>query len=137
MLDLSMLMQDESSRTLFSGSNSKRRHVDDYDGNSSGRRRLGLFSWQSFSFSSSNTAPASDEGDLKTEAFKRMHNLEVLLLNNVKFSQGFQDFPKNLIWLSWRGFSLNSIPASLYLRTLVVLDLQNSSLQCVWKGTKV
>ncbi|KAK9932115.1 hypothetical protein M0R45_019364 [Rubus argutus] len=136
MLDLSMLMQDESSRTLFSGSNSKRRHVDDYDGNSSGRRRLGLFSWQSFSFSSSNTTPASDEGDLKTVAFKRMHNLEVLLLNNVKFSRGFEDFPKNMIWLSWRGFSLNSIPASLYLRSLVVLDLRNSSLQCVWKGTK-
>ncbi|XP_061991608.1 disease resistance protein RPV1-like isoform X1 [Rosa rugosa] len=135
-LDLSMLMQDESSKTLFSGSNSKRHRVDDYDGNCSGRRRLSLFTWQLFSFSSANTTPASDEVDLKIEAFKKMHNLEVLLLNNVHFSQGFEDFPKNLIWLSWRGFSLNSIPASLYLKTLVVLDLRNSSLQCVWKGTK-
>lgn len=132
-----MLMQDESSKTLFSGSNSKRHRVDDYDGNCSGRRRLSLLTWQLFSFSSANTTPASDEVDLKIEAFKKMHNLEVLLLNNVHFSQGFEDFPKNLIWLSWRGFSLNSIPASLYLKTLVVLDLRNSSLQCVWKGTKV
>ncbi|CAL2244438.1 unnamed protein product [Prunus armeniaca] len=65
-----------------------------------------------------------------------MHNLELLLLDNVKVSGGYEDFPKNLIWLSWRGCALKSIPTNFYLENLIALDLRNSSLQHVWKGTK-
>ncbi|KAI5338872.1 hypothetical protein L3X38_018144 [Prunus dulcis] len=65
-----------------------------------------------------------------------MHNLELLLLDNVKISGGYEDFPKNLIWLSWRGFALKSIPTNLHFENLIALDLRNISLQHVWKGTK-
>ncbi|XP_021811781.1 TMV resistance protein N-like [Prunus avium] len=137
MLNIPMLIKDESSKIISSGSNRKRFHVEDYDGNcSSSRRRLGFFSWQSISSSSTNSFPVSNEIGFKTEAFRRMHNLELLVLDNVKISGGYEDFPKNLIWLSWRGFALKSIPTNFYLENLIALDLRNSSLQHVWKGTR-
>ncbi|XP_016647286.1 PREDICTED: TMV resistance protein N-like [Prunus mume] len=137
MLNIPMLIKDESSKIASSGSNRKRFHVEDYDGNcSSSRRRLGFFSWQSISFSSTNSFPVSNEIGFKTEAFRRMQNLELLLLDNVQVSGGYEDFPKNLIWLSWRGFALKSIPTNFYLENLIALDLRNSSLQHVWKGTR-
>ncbi|KAL6293937.1 hypothetical protein ACE6H2_002079 [Prunus campanulata] len=137
MLNIPMLIKDESSKIISSGNNRKRFHIEDYDGNcSSSRRRLGFFSWQSISSSSTNPFPVSNEIGFKTEAFRRMHNLELLLLDNVKISGGYEDFPKNLIWLSWRGFALKSIPTNFYLENLIALDLRNSSLQHVWKGTR-
>ncbi|XP_020415535.1 disease resistance protein RML1A [Prunus persica] len=137
MLNIPMLIKDESSKITSSGSNRKRFHVEDYDGNcSSSRRRLGFFSWQSISFSSTNSFPVSNGIGFKTEAFRRMHNLELLLLDNVKISGGYEDFSKNLIWLSSRGFALKSIPTNFRLENLIALDLRNSSLQHVWKGTK-
>ncbi|KAM1427564.1 hypothetical protein FF1_019721 [Malus domestica] len=73
----------------------------------------------------------------ETKAFTKMLNLELLLLDNVKLSGSYEDFPKKLIWLSWRGFSLKSIPANFCMENLVVLDLRKSSLQHVWNGTKI
>ncbi|BBG97106.1 hypothetical protein Prudu_006122 [Prunus dulcis] len=103
----------------------------DYDGSFSRRRRLDFFSWKSIAsnFSSTNSAPASNEVNFKREAFKRMNNLELLQLYNANISGGFEDFPKNLACLSWRGFPLKSLPANFCLENLVVLDLRNSSLQ--------
>ncbi|KAI5325540.1 hypothetical protein L3X38_034614 [Prunus dulcis] len=137
MLNIPMLIKDESSKIISSGSNRKGFHVEDYDGNcSSSRRRLGFFSWQSISSSSTNSFPVSNEIGFKTEAFRRMHNLELLLLDNVKISGRYEDFPKILIWLSWRGFALKSIPTNFSLENLIALDLRNSILQHVWKGTR-
>ncbi|XP_028961282.2 disease resistance-like protein DSC1 [Malus domestica] len=140
MLDLPVLMEDESYKTLFGKSNRKRCHVEDYEGNASRRRRIDYFSWKSIalSFSSTNLAQrsTSNEMDFKTEAFTGMNNLQLLLLNNVQINGDFEDFPKNLTWLSWRGFPLKSIPANFFLEYLVVLDLRNSSLELAWKGTR-
>ncbi|KAH0982041.1 hypothetical protein GBA52_009218 [Prunus armeniaca] len=130
------LMLNLPSKAIFSTSNQKRCHVEDFDGNCSRRRRLGYFSWISINSSSTNSAAASNEVDFKAEAFRRMHNLELLLLDNVKVSGDYEDFPKKLLWLCWRGFPLKSIPEKFYLENLVGLDLRNSSLQHVWKGTR-
>lgn len=137
MLDLPMLLKGESSETKFSRSTKKRCHVEDYDGNCTKRRQLGFFPWQSVDSTSKNSALAPNEVDFKSEAFRRMQNLKLLLVNNVKVSGCYEDFPKNLVWLSWRGFPLKSIPVDFYLENLVVLDMRNSSLQHVWKGTRV
>ncbi|XP_062023664.1 disease resistance protein RPV1-like [Rosa rugosa] len=115
-------------------SNTKRCHAEEYDGNCSRPRWLGFFSWKSNNFSL--TELDSDEGNFKTEAFKGMHNLKILLLNNVKFSGCYNDFPKKLSWLCWQGFPSESIPKEFHLRTLVVLELQNSKLKFVWEGKK-
>nr|XP_028949584.1 TMV resistance protein N-like isoform X2 [Malus domestica]XP_028949585.1 TMV resistance protein N-like isoform X2 [Malus domestica] len=87
-------------------------------------------------FPSTESSPVLNEVGFETKAFTEMLNLELLLLDNVKLSGSYEDFPKNLIWLSWRGFSLKSIPANFCLENLVVLDLRKSSLQHVWKGTR-
>nr|XP_008375654.2 disease resistance protein RML1A-like [Malus domestica] len=138
MLNLPVLMEDESLKPLFGKSNKKRCNVEDYEGKFSRRRRLDFFSWKSIAsnFSSTNSTPASNDLKFRTDAFTMMNNLELLLLNNVSICGGFEDFPKYLTWLSWRGFPLKSIPANFCLENLVVLDLRNSSLQHVWKGTR-
>ncbi|XP_048433342.1 disease resistance protein RPV1 isoform X3 [Pyrus x bretschneideri] len=122
-------------RTLV-GSDKQRCHVEDYDENSSRRSGLGFFSWKPISFSSTNSASASNEIDFKPEAFRRMHNLEILMLNNVNVRGSYEEFPKSLICLSWRGFHLKSVPENFYLENLVVLDMRNSSLQHVWNGIR-
>lgn len=132
-----MRMERMSSKAIL-GSNKKRWHnAEESDGNCSRRRRLSFFSWQSINYSSTNLASISSEADFKTEAFRRMHNLQLLLLNNVKLSGRYGDFPKKLIWLSWQGFPMKSIPTDFCLKNLAALELQHSILQLVWKGTKV
>ncbi|KAB2617024.1 TMV resistance protein N-like [Pyrus ussuriensis x Pyrus communis] len=88
-------------------------------------------------FPSTKSSPVLNEVRFETKAFTEMLNLELLLLDNVKLSGSYEDFPKNLIWLSWRGFSLKSIPSNFCMEHLVVLDLRYSSLQHIWKGTKI
>ncbi|CAN6700133.1 unnamed protein product [Malus baccata var. baccata] len=86
--------------------------------------------------SSPTLTPSSDEVAFKAETYSKMHNLEFLLLNNVKINGDYGDFPKNLVWLSWRGFPLDSIPANFCLEYVVALELHNSRLQHVWEGTR-
>ncbi|CAN6569914.1 unnamed protein product [Malus baccata var. baccata] len=131
------LMLNLASKRTFVGSDNKRCHAEDYDGNCSRRRRLGFFSWKPVSFSSTNSASASNEIDFKSEAFRRMHNLEILMLNNVNVRGSYEEFSKKLVCLSWRGFHLKSIPENFCLENLVVLDMRNSSLQHVWNETRV
>ncbi|XP_068302682.1 disease resistance protein RPV1-like [Pyrus communis] len=130
------LMLNLASKTTFVGCHKKRCHDEDYDGNCSRRRRLGFFSWKPVSFSSTNSASASNEMDFNSEVFRRMHNLELLMLNNVNVRGSYEEFPKSLICLSWRGFHLKSVPENFYLENLVVLDMRNSSLQHVWSGIR-
>ncbi|XP_008233337.2 PREDICTED: putative disease resistance protein At4g11170, partial [Prunus mume] len=78
------------SEAIFSTSNQKRCHVEDFDGNCSRRRRLGYFSWISINSSSTNSAAASNEVAFKAEAFRRMHNLELLLLDNEFLEQPYK-----------------------------------------------
>ncbi|TQD79623.1 hypothetical protein C1H46_034800 [Malus baccata] len=130
------VMLNLARKRTFVGSDKKRCHVEDYDGNCSRRRRVGFFSWKPISFSSTNSASASNEIDFKSEAFRRMHNLEILILNNINVRGSYKEFSKKLVCLSWRGFHLKSIPENFYLENIVVLDIQHSSLQHVWKGTR-
>ncbi|KAB2611984.1 TMV resistance protein N-like [Pyrus ussuriensis x Pyrus communis] len=130
------LMLNLACKRALVGSDKKRCHDEDYDGNCSRRRRLGFFAWKPISFSSTNSASASNETDFEAEAFRRMHNLELLMLNNINVRGSYEEFPKSLICLSWRGFHLKSVPENFYLENLVVLDMRNSSLQHVWNGIR-
>ncbi|KAB2611967.1 TMV resistance protein N-like [Pyrus ussuriensis x Pyrus communis] len=130
------LMLNLASKRTFVGCHKKRCHDEDYDGNCSRQRRLSFFAWKPFSFSSTNSASASNETDFEAEAFRRMHNLELLMLNNVNVRGSYEEFPKSLICLSWRGFHLKSVPENFYLENLVVLDMRKSSLQHVWNGIR-
>ncbi|CAN0913347.1 Disease resistance protein RPV1 [Linum grandiflorum] len=65
-----------------------------------------------------------------------MEKLKLLQLNYVKVNGDYDEFPKKLVWLFWRGFSLKYIPDDFHLGKLVVLDIRNSRLVNIWKGTR-
>ena len=102
-------------------------------GNSLKRCCLSFIHW----FPIKNAAISSNQVALKTDAFLRMPELRLLKLNLVEMKGGFKDFPKELRWLSWHQFPLNSIPSDFPLQSLVALDLSHSKLENVWKGDKV
>ncbi|KAL7235587.1 hypothetical protein ACSBR1_018975 [Camellia fascicularis] len=77
------------------------------------------------------------EVSLKTHAFARMQRLRLLQLDYVKLTGDWKEFPKKLRWQSWHGFPLKSIPNYLHLENLVFLDMRGSSLEQLWKGTKL
>ncbi|KAL7235582.1 hypothetical protein ACSBR1_018970 [Camellia fascicularis] len=140
-LNMHMLKHDNSSKTTFSINNGKRHHVQEYSdntmlsvqGNSLKRRCLGFLSWL---LTNTGLFPVTSEIDLKTNAFVEMQNLRLLLLNYVQLTGSYKEFPKKLKWLCWRGFPLKSIPINFPLECIVALEMRNSSLEQVWKGTK-
>uniref|UniRef100_A0A7N0UXH5 TIR domain-containing protein n=1 Tax=Kalanchoe fedtschenkoi TaxID=63787 RepID=A0A7N0UXH5_KALFE len=74
---------------------------------------------------------------IKTSAFTEMENLDLLLLENVELYGSFDDFPKGIKWLLWKGCASKEIPFDFELDELVVLDMQKSCLVQVWNGLKV
>ncbi|XP_050114159.1 disease resistance protein RUN1-like [Malus sylvestris] len=73
-----------------------------------------------------------------TEAFANMKKLRFLHLKYVQLNGEYKHLPKELIWLCWEGFSLNSIPDDFFDQPrLVVLDMQWSGLVQVWEGYKL
>ncbi|KAJ9162704.1 hypothetical protein P3X46_022460 [Hevea brasiliensis] len=135
-LNLQMLKGDNTGKIY-----AKQRHYEDSVdepvppnlGNYSKRHHLGFFSRQHVS---SGLANSFYEARLKTKAFANMDRLKLLQLNYVKLSGDYGDFPKGLVWLFWRGFPLKYIPKNFHLENLAVLDMRNSSLINVWKGTR-
>uniref|UniRef100_A0A7N0UR98 TIR domain-containing protein n=1 Tax=Kalanchoe fedtschenkoi TaxID=63787 RepID=A0A7N0UR98_KALFE len=73
---------------------------------------------------------------IKTDAFTKMSNLDLLLLENVQLDGGFEDFPKGIKWLLWKGCPLSEIPLDCDLEELVILDMQKSSLVHSWNDSK-
>uniref|UniRef100_A0A7N0V7U0 TIR domain-containing protein n=1 Tax=Kalanchoe fedtschenkoi TaxID=63787 RepID=A0A7N0V7U0_KALFE len=73
---------------------------------------------------------------VKTDAFTKMSNLDLLLIENVQIDGCFEDFPKGIKWLLWRGCPLTEIPLDCDLEELVVLDMQKSSLVHGWNDSK-
>ncbi|CAL5399030.1 unnamed protein product [Camellia sinensis] len=136
-LDMNFL-EDKYDRTVFRVN--RKRHFEEFlstslmsnVGNSFKRRRFGIFSWQTVGITLRN----SDKIALEVDAFARMHKLKLLQLKNLQVNGSFENFPKGLRWLSWHGFSFNSICDDFPLDNLVVLDMQYSNLQKVWEGTK-
>ncbi|KAB2620585.1 protein suppressor of npr1-1 [Pyrus ussuriensis x Pyrus communis] len=83
-----------------------------------------------------NKPKNTNETVMETNAFERMHNLQLLHLSHVRLDGCYADFPTRLRWLCWLRFPLDSIPVDLPLECLIVLEMQHSSLRQVWKGTK-
>ncbi|XP_021802668.1 disease resistance protein ADR2-like [Prunus avium] len=72
------------------------------------------------------------------QAFTNMKKLRLLDLSNGELTGEFKDFPKNLMWLSWHYFPLESMPDDFPMQPkLVALDLQWSKLKIVWKDCKL
>ncbi|XP_042486017.1 disease resistance protein RUN1-like [Macadamia integrifolia] len=72
-----------------------------------------------------------------TEAFVGMHDLRLLQLNNVSLRGGYEHLSKKLRCLCWHGFPLNSIPTDFDMENLIVLHMENSCVNEVWKEIKL
>ncbi|KAI5356044.1 hypothetical protein L3X38_008939 [Prunus dulcis] len=66
-----------------------------------------------------------------------MRKLKLLQLNYAELTGEYKFLSKNLRWLCWHGFLLDSIPGDFDLRSLVAMDLQFSKLKIVWKDCKL
>ncbi|XP_059631372.1 disease resistance protein RPV1-like [Cornus florida] len=144
-LNLNVSKEDRSTEKFISSDNAKRHHLEDFldkltlpsESNSLKRRRLSFFSWFPINSTSTRSHSTSDEVDLQTDAFSSMGRLRLLHLNNVRLTGDYEEFPRKLRWLCWRGFPLESIPSGFPLESLVALDMRNSSLKQVWNGNKL
>ncbi|KAL7207577.1 hypothetical protein ACSBR1_029511 [Camellia fascicularis] len=132
-------LEDKYGRTTVFGVNRKRNFEEFLStsllsnvGNSFKRHCFGIFSRQTVGTSLRNL----DKIALEVDAFARMHKLKLLQLNYLQVNGSLENFPKGLRWLCWHGCSFNSISDDFPLDNLVVLDMQYSNLQKVWKGTK-
>ncbi|TQD82740.1 hypothetical protein C1H46_031709 [Malus baccata] len=83
-----------------------------------------------------NSPINTNETVFETNAFERMHKLQLLHLRHVRLEGCYANFPTGLRWLCWPEFPLDSIPIDFPLECLIVLEMQYSSLTLVYKGTK-
>ncbi|CAL5340874.1 unnamed protein product [Camellia sinensis] len=119
-LDMHVLVEDNCSMTSFGVNNAKRPRFEELSNKSlladQAKNLLDItfFSWNPINIGVRN----SNQVELETDAFARMHKLRLLQLNYVETTSGYKDFPKRLRWF------------------LIALDLRNSSLEQVWKRTK-
>ncbi|TQD84234.1 hypothetical protein C1H46_030212 [Malus baccata] len=83
-----------------------------------------------------NSPINTNETILETNAFERMHKLQLLHLSRVLLDGCYANFPTGLRWFCWFEFPLDSIPIDFPLECLIVLEMQHSSLRQVCKGAK-
>ncbi|XP_040870290.1 disease resistance protein RPV1 [Glycine max] len=81
--------------------------------------------------------PRNNTKCLSTKAFKEMKKLRLLQLAGVQLVGDFKYLSKDLRWLCWHGFPLACIPTNLYQGSLVSIELQNSSVNLLWKEAQV
>ena len=101
--------------------------------NSLKQPRFGFLSWPSVNTSSVD----SDDVYLTTDAFTSMRELSLLQINYTELIGGYEEFPKNLRWLCWRGFPKKCVPSDFPSESLVAIDMRNSCLEQVWKTNRV
>jgi hypothetical protein len=80
---------------------------------------------------------ASTVASLSTKSFTNMRRLKLLQINGAHLAGSYKLLPNELIWLCWLECPMKSLPSDLQLNNLVVLDLQHSNIEELWKGTKV
>ncbi|KAM7481641.1 hypothetical protein LguiB_006224 [Lonicera macranthoides] len=79
--------------------------------------------------------PVGSPSLIGTDAFSNMDKLRLLQLNYAQLTGGYEEFPKDLVWLCWRGFPLSSLPTDFPMENVVVLDVRFSKLKQVWENT--
>ena len=67
------------------------------------------------------------------ESFAKMSELRYLLLDGCLVNGDFSGWSKELRWLQWRHFPCETLPSTLNLSNLIVLNLANSvALTNIW-----
>ncbi|KAM7474233.1 hypothetical protein LguiB_021476 [Lonicera macranthoides] len=117
------------------GDHGKKRNYEEFRDKSMYARIKRRILHYNYGQSVSTTITSQKDEYFRTEAFKSMIKLRLLMLNYVQLTGSFDNFPKGLVWLSLHGFPLKSIPVEFHLKKLVALDLSHSRLEQVWMET--
>ncbi|TQE04837.1 hypothetical protein C1H46_009551 [Malus baccata] len=82
--------------------------------------------------------PSYDKTSFSTKAFANMKKLRLLQLNYAnKLNGKYKHLPKELIWLCWSKFPLQSLPDDfLNQEKLVAIQMHESKLVQFWQGSK-
>ncbi|KAI9073652.1 hypothetical protein K1719_044395 [Acacia pycnantha] len=70
------------------------------------------------------------------DAFMKMKNLKMLVINNASFSKCHPHLPNSLRWLKWKGYPFKVLPYNISSTELFCLDLSCSSLDTLQPFTK-
>ncbi|CAM8955732.1 unnamed protein product [Rhodiola kirilowii] len=117
-LDVPVTHSDSSLEDEYTRENSKRR------------------GWMAYLHPTPSSPITANSRSLRTDAFTKMTNLNLLQLNNVQLEGGFRNFPKVIKLLWWNGCPLESLPMEFDLYELVVLEMCNSRLVHAWGAGK-
>uniref|UniRef100_A0A6N2LM43 TIR domain-containing protein n=1 Tax=Salix viminalis TaxID=40686 RepID=A0A6N2LM43_SALVM len=83
-----------------------------------------------------HTVLFKEMGSFSTKSFTKMRRLQLLQITGAHLVGSYSLLPRELIWLCWLECSLKSLPSDFHLSELVILDMQGSKVQKLWKGTK-
>ncbi|XP_075648612.1 TMV resistance protein N-like [Castanea sativa] len=70
------------------------------------------------------------------EAFSKMCNLRLLIIDNVRILNGVNHLSNDLRFLEWHGYSANCLPSNFQPKELVVLKMWFSKIEYLWKDVK-
>ncbi|KAG5224333.1 TMV resistance protein [Salix suchowensis] len=66
-----------------------------------------------------------------------MRRLQLLQITGAHLVGRYCLLPRELIWLCWPECPLKSLPSDFHIGELVILDMQESKVRKLWKGTKI
>ncbi|KAM7462128.1 hypothetical protein LguiA_030249 [Lonicera macranthoides] len=81
--------------------------------------------------------PRTEETKISSTSFARINNLQLLKMHNVHVTGSLEHLSNQLRWLCWHHYPLKCLPSIFHMEELVVLDMQYSKLNTIWKGSKV
>uniref|UniRef100_A0A9I9CIT7 TIR domain-containing protein n=1 Tax=Cucumis melo TaxID=3656 RepID=A0A9I9CIT7_CUCME len=70
---------------------------------------------------------------VNSQAFRKMKNLRLLIVQNARFSTKIEYLPDSLKWIKWHGFPQPTLPSCFITKNLVGLDLQYSFMKTFGK----
>ncbi|KAM7466186.1 hypothetical protein LguiB_013748 [Lonicera macranthoides] len=80
--------------------------------------------------------PRTEETKISSTSFARINNLRLLKMHNVHVTGSLEHLSNQLRWLCWHHYPLKCLPSIFHMEKLVVLDMQYSKLNTIWKGSK-
>ncbi|KAM7466161.1 hypothetical protein LguiB_013723 [Lonicera macranthoides] len=80
--------------------------------------------------------PMTKETQISSTSFARINNLRLLKMNNVHVTGSLEHLSNQLRWLCWHHYPLKCLQSIFHMDKLVVLDMQYSKLNIIWKGSK-
>ncbi|KAM7466165.1 hypothetical protein LguiB_013727 [Lonicera macranthoides] len=80
--------------------------------------------------------PMTEETKISSTSFARINNLQLLKMHNVHVTGSLEHLSNQLRWLCWHHYPLKCLRSIFHMEKLVVLDMQYSKLNTIWKGSK-